>query len=89
MKNNIPTKEVDNHGNIRYYLDGKYHREDDPAVEYYTGEKEWWLNGKLHRGSGPALEYANGHKEWWLHGEQIDCNSQEEFERLVNLRALW
>jgi len=28
-----------------WYLNGKYHREDGPAVEYSTGHKEWWING--------------------------------------------
>jgi hypothetical protein len=25
-----------------YYLDGKLHRIDGPAVEIYDGYKEWW-----------------------------------------------
>ena len=29
-----------------WYLDGKFHREDGPAIEYADGYKEWWLNGK-------------------------------------------
>ena len=27
-------------------LDGKIHREDGPAIEYASGDKEWWLNGE-------------------------------------------
>ena len=37
-----------------------YHREDDPAIVYLDGEKEWWKNGKLNRGNGPAVELNNG-----------------------------
>ncbi len=28
-----------------WYLDGKLHREDGPAIEYPDGSKEWFLNG--------------------------------------------
>ena len=50
-----------------WYLNGKRHREDGPAVEYANGDKSWWLNGKLHREDGPAIERANGDKSWLLH----------------------
>ena len=33
-------------GDKRWYLNGNYHREDGPAVEYPNGYKEWYLNGK-------------------------------------------
>jgi hypothetical protein len=29
-----------------WYLNGKLHREDGPAIEYLNGTKEWWLNGE-------------------------------------------
>ena len=29
-----------------WYLNGKRHREDGPAVEYADGTKYWYLNGK-------------------------------------------
>ena len=29
-----------------WYLDGKCHREDGPAIEYANGDKCWYLNGK-------------------------------------------
>jgi len=29
-----------------WYLNGKRHREDGPAVEYTNGYKAWYLNGK-------------------------------------------
>jgi hypothetical protein len=32
------------HGNSFYYLNGKMHREDGPAVEYANGNKCWYLN---------------------------------------------
>ena len=68
---------------------GKRHRIDGPAIEYANGNKYWFLNGKRHREDGPACEYVNGDKSWWYHGKYIDCKSQEEFERLLKLKAFW
>ena len=28
-----------------WYLNGKFHREDGPAVEFANGTKDWFLNG--------------------------------------------
>ena len=56
-------------GDKVWWLNGKLHREDGPAVEWANGRKEWFLNGKLHREDGPAIEYANGRKEWFLNGK--------------------
>ena len=66
---NEPKKIVRKDG-TRYYLNGKLHREDGPAVEYPDGTKSWYLNGKLHRTDGPAIEYANGTKCWWVDGKR-------------------
>jgi len=38
--------EVHDNGNICWFLNGKRHREDGPAVEWYNGTKQWYLNGK-------------------------------------------
>jgi hypothetical protein len=54
---------------IKWYLNGKLHREDGPAIEYANGTKEWYLNGKCHREDGPAVEYADGSKYWYLNGK--------------------
>ena len=52
----------------RWYLNGKRHREDGPAIEYTDGDKHWYKNGKLHRTDGPAIEYADGAKYWYING---------------------
>jgi len=67
---------VCNNKNKFWYLNGKFHREDGPAVEYANGDKWWYLNGKRHREDGPAIEHANGNKSWYLNGEQL---TEEEF----------
>ena len=63
------TVKVFDSGNKYWYLNGKRHREDGPAVEYTSGIKEWYLNGKRHREDGPAIEWPNGSKEWYLKGK--------------------
>jgi len=47
-------------GSRRWYVNGKRHRVDGPAVEYANGRKEWWADDKLHRVDGPAIDDANG-----------------------------
>jgi hypothetical protein len=57
-------------------------------VEYENGDKVYYSpGGKLHREDGPALDYANGYKAWFLNGEELPCETQEKFERLMKLRA--
>jgi hypothetical protein len=76
-------------GDKYYYLNDHLHREDGPAIENINGDKHWYLNGQSHREDGPACEFVNGHKSWWLNGEPIPCNTQDQFERLLKLKAFW
>ena len=55
-------------GTKEWYLNGKLHREDGPAIKDHYDNKYWYLNGKIHREDGPAAENKNGHKEWWING---------------------
>ena len=41
---NKPECKTNSFGDKHWYLNGKLHREDGPAVEYANGDKEWWLN---------------------------------------------
>ena len=54
-----------------WYLNGKLHRDDGPAVEGANGYRAWWLHGELHREDGPAVERADGTREWWLDDEEL------------------
>jgi hypothetical protein len=76
-------------GDKHWYLNGQLHREDGPACEYFDGDKYWYLNGKLHREDGPAVKYANGDKQWYYHGKYLNCQTNEEFLRLLKLKAFW
>ena len=61
--------QVDSLGTKRWYKNGKFHREDGPAIEWYDGDKEWYINGQLHREDGAANEWLNGDKRWWIKGQ--------------------
>ena len=54
-----------------WYLNGRCHREDGPAIEYAGGTKYWYLNGRCHREDGPAIEYADGNKRWFLNDQEL------------------
>ena len=58
-------------GTKHWYLKGKLHREDGPAIERAGGTKEWYLNDMRHREDGPAVEFNNGDKYWYLNGKQL------------------
>jgi len=48
-----------------WFLNGKRHKEDDPAMTNESGSwKEWWIHGKQHREDGPAI--INGYIELHL-----------------------
>jgi hypothetical protein len=78
------TVKVYPNGTKYWYLDGKVHREDGPAIEWANGTKFWFLNGKYHREDGPAIEFADGTKFWFLNGEEL---TEEEFNRRM-MRSL-
>jgi len=46
-------------------------------------------NGELHREDGPAIEDANGNKSWYYNGQKIHCQFNQEFLKLIKLKAFW
>jgi hypothetical protein len=52
-----------------WFLNGKLHRTDGPAIERANGDRLWYLNGNLHRTDGPAIEHADDYREWYLNGK--------------------
>ena len=76
-----PVCKTNKYGDKFWYLNGKWHREDGPARQYWyeNGQKKyeiWYLdNNKWHREDGPARQgwYENGNKkyeQWWLNGKE-------------------
>jgi hypothetical protein len=54
-----------------YFLNGRYHRDDDqPAIIFADGDKYWYRYGKIHRdGDKPAIELARGELKWFQNGQ--------------------
>lgn len=78
--------EIDKRGTKFWYNEKReHHREDGPAIEGVDGYKSWWISGERHREDGPAIEYPDGEGEWYYNNKFINCDSQEEFERLIQL----
>ena len=75
------TVKVYNDGTKFWYLNGKRHRTDGPAVEWCDGGKRWYHNGKLHRTDGPAVEYTNGDKFWYCDDKEL---TEEQFNKTKN-----
>ena len=79
-------------GSKAWYVEGEPHREDGPAIEYINGYKAWLKKGKFHRIDGPAILFINDKKsyfEYYYLGKQIKCNSDEEYFKLLKLKAFW
>ena len=67
-------------GSKCWYVEGKHHRLDGPAIEYADGSKFWYVEGKYHRLDGPAIEWADGSKYWCIEGKYLTF--QQFWERM-------
>ena len=89
-ENDLPAMEYDN-GELRWYINGKCHRENGPAIISANGTKYWYINNNLHREDGPAVEHIDGSSVYYLNGIYINENDFEneviklKLKRLVNL----
>ena len=77
----------DQHGGSHWYLEGKRHREDGPAIVLANGSRHWFIPGLRHREDGPAIEWVGGTGSWWLMGGEYTPKTFEvALARLVRLR---
>jgi hypothetical protein len=76
---------IDEYGTKYWYLNGKYHRDDGPALEWTNSGKEWYLNGLRHRVDGPARELSNGSKAWFLNGRLVYSKNVNNLHKYPNL----
>ena len=76
--------EVIKHGNgtVGYWLNGKRHREDGPAVIRADGTVGYWIHGLRHREDGPAIIRANGTVEYWVNGKLIHSETLKTVEEI-------
>ena len=79
-----------------YYVDGIRHREDRPAyISYWNSGsvcvEKYIYNGMHHRLDGPAIIYYYQNKYeikkclYYINDRLIECNSDEEFKKIVKL----
>jgi hypothetical protein len=61
-------------GSQYYYLNGKLHRVDGPAIIHPNGFQYYYLNGKRHRVNGPAVIWPDGTEEYYLNGKRHRVN---------------
>ena len=98
---NKPICDVDENGTKYWYLNGKYHREDGPAIIFASGNLFWYKNGIQHRIDGPAIEWTNGHTSWiinghlvteligeWAKDHEIDLDNLTEVDKLL-IKLTW
>jgi hypothetical protein len=74
-----PKLTIENDSKYWELPNGKFHREDGPALEYASGTKQWCINGDYHREDGPAIEYFDGDKFWYLNNvEYTEMGHKQE-----------
>jgi len=78
------TVRVYDNGDKKWFVDGKSHREDGPAIEFASGAKCWYTNGKLNRVDGPAIEWASGAEWWYFDGRMV---SEAEHAKLIKPKS--
>ena len=80
------TVKVYDNGTRQWYLNGKRHREDGPAIEYADGSRYWYLNGKSHREDGPAFEHPDGRRSWYLN--DVEYTEEEFIKKTAKVKEL-
>ena len=74
------TVKVNECGTKFWFLNGKYHREDGPAIEYANGTKYWYLNGEEFSKKKWKKRIKKTHKII-IDGKEIEL-SDESFQNL-------
>ena len=71
IRNNEDEPNTYVNGDISWFKDGKYHKEDGPAVKNKdTQYRKYIVNGQFHRTDGPAYISADANtKRWYQEGE--------------------
>ena len=53
---------------VVFFLNGRIHREDGPAIVWTSGSRAWYKKGLKHRLDGPAVDSSSGRKIWFYEG---------------------
>jgi len=57
---------TNHNGRKEWWVNGRRHRTDGPAIIYPNGRQDWYIDGRKGRVDGPAVIRTNGSEEWWL-----------------------
>ena len=84
-------KKTNMYKNTYWYKVGTHllHREDGPAITYADGTFCWVRHGLIHREDGPSRVWPNGDRNYDLNGSKVNASTDEEFFRLMKLKAFW
>jgi hypothetical protein len=74
--------------NIEYRKNGKWHREDGPAIIWQSGYKSWYFKGKRHNLNGPAIIYPDGREGYFIHGEPTTKEALQFYIDLLKLKEM-
>ena len=55
-------------GEQSFWLEGKLHRTDGPALITREGDQHWYLHGRRHNAEGPAIVKADGRCLFFVDG---------------------
>src|ERR1700691_4019715 len=86
-KNYTGIVEYDN-GTLEYFSNGKYHREDGPAIIHSDGSMWYFLNGLCHREDGPAIIYSQG-VMYYLNDKFIITEDVNDWIKENNIQKVW
>jgi hypothetical protein len=73
---------------IEYLKNGKYHREDGPAVIWFDGLQDWFYEGKPHNLNGPAVIWPGGREEYYVYGTLTTKEAVDFLRDLYKLKNL-
>jgi hypothetical protein len=68
---------IDADGSQAWYLHGRRHRADGPAVIWPDGHREWWQHGQYHRADGPAVIRADHRYDWYVQDREITAEVED------------
>ena len=55
-------------GRYWYDVQGRWHRDGNPAVILSDGFEAWFRHGLRHRDDGAAVIFPDGTQQWWSNG---------------------
>ena len=83
-----PVHTIESNGGQYWTVDGKYHREDGPALIHKDGTQVWCANGLLHRIDGPAMIWSTGTRVWCIN-DQMHRMDGPAITRTDGTREWW